>query len=79
MYCIMGIHHLHLVEPKIEEITAEPVSEDVDPAGVSGFDICGTSEEHDIPATQGKPRMHLPLPCFYKSSLSIITALGNRN
>ena len=59
MNCIMSIHHLHRVEPKIEEIAAEPVSEEVDPAGASGFDICGTLKEPDILATQGKSRMQL--------------------
>ena len=55
----MSMHSLLRVEPKIEGVAAEPVFEEVDPASVTGFDICSSSEEPDIPATQGKPRMHL--------------------
>ena len=35
--------------------TADPVPEEYPPFEV-GFDICGTSEEPDFPANQGKPR-----------------------
>jgi hypothetical protein len=32
-----------------------------------GFDICGTNPETEIPIDQGKPRMHLNIPCILKS------------
>ena len=64
----MSMHSLLRVEPKIEGVAAEAVFEEVDPASVTGFDICGSSEELDIRATQGKPRIHLnPYLNFYKS------------
>jgi hypothetical protein len=31
------------------------------------FDICGTDPEPDLPIDQGKPQMHLNLPCVLKS------------
>jgi hypothetical protein len=36
-----------------------------------GFDICGTDPEPKIPIDQGKPRMHLNLPCVLKSFTSL--------
>jgi hypothetical protein len=32
-----------------------------------GFNICGTDPELEISVDQGKPRMHLNLPCVLKS------------
>ena len=55
----MNMHSLLRVEPKTEGVVAEPVAEEIDPAGATGFDICGSSEEPDIPTTQGKPQIHL--------------------
>ena len=39
------------------------VVEEVNPSVEVGFDICGTTPEPDFSANQGKPRMHLNLPC----------------
>jgi hypothetical protein len=39
----------------------EPTSMEV------GFDIYGTDSEPEIPVNQGKPRLHLTLPCILKS------------
>jgi hypothetical protein len=46
------------VESVLEE---EPMSVEVE------FDICGTDPKPEIPVDQGKPRMHLNLPCVLKS------------
>jgi hypothetical protein len=40
-----------------------------------GFDICGTEPEPEIPVDQGKPRMHLNLPCVLKSINSLMLML----
>jgi hypothetical protein len=36
-----------------------------------GFDICDTDPEPELPVDQGKPRMHLNLPCVLKSFTSL--------
>jgi hypothetical protein len=35
------------------------------------FDICGTDPEPELPVDQGKPRLHLTLPCVLKSFLHL--------
>jgi hypothetical protein len=40
-----------------------------------GFDICGTDPDPELPVDQGKPRMHLNLPCVLKSFISLILML----
>jgi hypothetical protein len=40
-----------------------------------GFDICGINPEPEFPADQGKPWMHLNLPCILKALLHFINAL----
>jgi hypothetical protein len=35
------------------------------------FDICGTDPEPKLPVDQGKPQMHLNLPCVLKSFTSL--------
>jgi hypothetical protein len=40
-----------------------------------GFDICGTDPEPKIPVDQGKPWMHLNLPCVLESFISLILML----
>jgi hypothetical protein len=47
----------------------EPTSVEV------GFDICGTDPEPELPVDQGKPRLHLNLPCILKSFTSIMTMI----
>ena len=39
------------------------VVEEVDPSVEVGFDIGGTTPELDFSVNEGKPRMHLNLPC----------------
>jgi hypothetical protein len=40
-----------------------------------GFDVCGTDLEPKLPVDQGKPRMHLNLPCVLKSFTSLLLML----
>ena len=46
-----------------ENVVVNQVVEEVNPSVEVGFDICGTSPEPDFSVDQGKPRMHLNLPC----------------
>ena len=48
---------------KSENVVVNQVFEGVNPSVEVGFDICGTSSEPDFSDNQGKPRMHLNLPC----------------
>jgi hypothetical protein len=59
-----------------EEINmVEPVPEE-EPSSVElGFDICGIDPEREIPVDQGKPRMHLNLPCVLKNFTSLMLML----
>jgi hypothetical protein len=55
-----------------EEITVvKPVPEEEQMSVEVGFDICGTNPEPELPIDQGKPRMHLNLPCVLKSFTSL--------
>ena len=46
-----------------ENVVVNQVVEEVTPSVEVGFDNCGTSPEPDFSVNQGKPRMHLSLPC----------------
>ena len=46
-----------------ENVVVHQVAEEVNPPVEAGFDICGTSLEPDYSVNQGKPQMHLNLPC----------------
>ena len=46
-----------------ENMIVNQVVEEVNPSVEVGFDICGTTSEPDYSDNQGKPRMHLNLPC----------------
>ena len=46
-----------------ENVLVNQVVEEVNPTIEVGFDICGTSPEPNFSDNQGKPRMHLNLPC----------------
>ena len=46
-----------------ENVVVNQVVGKVNPSVEVGFDICGTSPEPDFSVNQGKPRMHLNLPC----------------
>jgi hypothetical protein len=55
-----------------EEITVvEPIPEEEQMSMEVEFDICGTNSEPELPVDQGKPRMHLNLPCVLKSFTSL--------
>jgi hypothetical protein len=55
-----------------EEVNvAKPVPEEEQSSIEVGFDIYGTDPEPEIPIDQGKPRMHLNLPCVLKSFTSL--------
>ena len=46
-----------------ENVVVNQVVEEVNPSVEVGFDIGGTSPKPDFSVNQGKPRMHLNLPC----------------
>ena len=46
-----------------EHVVVNQVVEEVNPSIEVGFDIGGTTPEPDFCDNQGKPRMHLNLPC----------------
>ena len=46
-----------------EHVVVNQVAAEVNPPVEIGFDICGTTPELDFSVNQGKPRMHLNLPC----------------
>ena len=46
-----------------EHVVVNQVVEEVDPSVEVGFDIGGTTPEPDLSVNEGKPRMHLNLPC----------------
>jgi hypothetical protein len=60
------------VVPVNEEVTeVESIPEEGPTSVEVGFDICGIDPEPEIPVDQGKPRMHLNLPCVLKSFTSL--------
>ena len=46
-----------------EHVVVNQVAVEVNPSVEVGSDNCGTSQEPDFSVNQGKPRMHLNLPC----------------
>ena len=46
-----------------EHVVVNQVVEEVNTPVEVRFDNCGTSPEPDFSVNQGKPRMHLNLPC----------------
>jgi hypothetical protein len=61
------------VSEEIAEVESVPKEE---PMSVEvGFDICGTDPEPELPVDQGKPWLHLTLPCVLKSLLHLYNAL----
>ena len=46
-----------------ENVVVNQVVEEVNPSVEVRFDICGTYPEPDFSINQGKPRMHLNIPC----------------
>jgi hypothetical protein len=57
------------VNEEIAEVESVPKEE---PTSVEvGFAIYGTDPELELPIDQGKPRLHLTLPCVLKSPLHL--------
>ena len=46
-----------------EPVVVNQAVEEVNPSVEVGTDNCGTSAEPDFSVNEGKPRMHLTLPC----------------
>ena len=46
-----------------EHVVVNQVVEEVNPSVEVGLDICGATPEPDFSVNEGKPRMHLTLPC----------------
>ena len=46
-----------------EHVVVNQVVEEVNPSVEVESDNCGTSQEPDFSVNEGKPRMHLNLPC----------------
>ena len=60
---ILNMALLLRVVNESEHVVVNQVEEEVNPSVEVGFDNCGTSPESDFFVNQGKPRMHLNLPC----------------
>ena len=60
---MLSIALLLRVVNKGEHVVVNQVVEEVDPSVEVGFDIGGMTPEPDFSVNQGKPRMHLNLPC----------------
>ena len=60
-------------------VVVNQVEEEVNPSVEVGFHISGTTPEPDFSTNQGKPRMHLNLPCVLQiiSLLLLYTALSD--
>ena len=50
-----------------EHMVVNQVEEKVNPSVEVGSNTCGTSQESDFSVNEGKPRMHLTLPCVLQS------------
>ena len=57
---------------KSENMVINQVVEEVNPPVEVGFDICGTSPEPDYFDNQGKPRMHLNIPCVLQIYIAFV-------
>ena len=62
-----------------EHVIVNQVAEEVNPSVEVGLDNCGTSQEPNFSVNEGKPRMHLTLPCVLQilSLLLFYTALSD--
>ena len=62
-----------------EHVVVNQVAEEVNPSVEVGFDNCGTTLEPNFSINEGKPRMHLTLPCVLQilSLLLLYTALSD--
>ena len=62
---------LHVVNEG-EHMVVNQVVEEVDPSVEVGFDIGGTTPEPDFSVNEGKPRIHLNLPCILQIYIAFI-------
>ena len=53
-----------------EHMVVNQVAEEVNLSIEVGFDNCGTSPKPDFSVNQGKPRMHLNLPCVLQIDIA---------
>ena len=53
-----------------EHVVVNQVVEEVDPSVEVGVDIGGTTPDLDFSVNEGKPRMHLNLPCVLQNYFS---------
>ena len=53
-----------------ENVVVNQVEEEVNPSVEVGFDNCGTTLEPNFSVNEGKPRMHLNLPCVLQIYLA---------
>ena len=62
-----------------ELVAVNQVAEEVNPPVEVGSDTCGTSSEPNLSVNEGKPQMHLTLPCVLQilSLLLLYTALSD--
>ena len=60
---MLSIALLLRVVNKGEHVVVNQVVEEVNPSVEVGFEIGGTTPELDFSVNEGKPRMHLNLPC----------------
>ena len=58
-----------------ENMVVNQVVVEVNPPVEVGFDICGTSPEPDFSDNQGKPWMHLNLPCVLQIDFAFCFSL----
>ena len=62
---------LHVVNEG-EHMVVNQVEEVVNPSIEVGLDICGTTPEPDLSTNQGKPWMHLNLPCVLQIYIAFV-------
>ena len=55
-----------------EHVVVNQVVEEVNPSVEIGFDISGTTPEPDFSNNQGKPWMHLNLPCVLQIYIAFV-------
>ena len=52
-----------------EHVVVNQVVEEINPSVEVGLEIGGTSPEPDFSVNQGKPRIHLNLPCVLQKKI----------
>ena len=55
-----------------EHVVVNQVAEEVNPPVEVGSDNCGTSQEPNFSVNEGKPRMHLNLPCVLQIAFAFL-------